>query len=317
MTTFTTTFTDDDKAVLLLTTRLAGKEAPALSPGMWWEAARVVRDAGEAPRTLLTDSLDGSLPAEMAERLSALRRMGGGLDLALDSLASRGIVAVPVSHDSFPGRLRARLGNACPPVLFVAGNVGDLDAGGLGIVGSRDVSPAGAEVASVAARLAARRGVQVVSGAARGVDQVAMGAAADSGGAIIGFIADSLTGRVRDGSVRGLIGDGSLVLASVQLPDAGFSVGSAMGRNKLIYAAADATLVVASDLDSGGTWAGAVEAIKSGFGTVLVWVGDGSGPGNAALVERGATAVEDLEGLFGAWPPTPAPSQEVDQGRLF
>lgn len=34
------------------------------------------------------------------------------------------------------------------------------------------------------------------------------------------------------------------MLASIQHPDAGLSVGSAMGNNKPIYAAADATLVV-------------------------------------------------------------------------
>lgn len=34
-----------------------------------------------------------------------------------------------------------------------------------------------------------------------------------------------------------------------------------MQRNKLIYALADASLVVSSDLNKGGTWAGAVEQL--------------------------------------------------------
>ena len=66
------------------------------------------------------------------------------------------------------------------------------------------------------------------------------------------------------------------------------------GRNKLIYGLAQVTLVVASDLDSGGTWAGATEALRRGFGAVAVWTGEGAGAGNAALVERGAMAVDDL-----------------------
>ena len=45
-------------------------------------------------------------------------------------------------------------------------------------------------------------------------------------------------------------------------PVRGFNVGHAMQRNKLIYALADAALVVNSDLDKGGTWAGAVEQLE-------------------------------------------------------
>jgi predicted Rossmann fold nucleotide-binding protein DprA/Smf involved in DNA uptake len=43
---------------------------------------------------------------------------------------------------------------------------------------------------------------------------------------------------------------------------AGFSVGNAMQRNKLIYALADCALVVNSDHQKGGTWAGAVEQLE-------------------------------------------------------
>ena len=43
---------------------------------------------------------------------------------------------------------------------------------------------------------------------------------------------------------------------------------------------------------------GAVEALRDGFSDVAAWVGDGAGPGNAALVERGARAVTDLSELF-------------------
>lgn len=58
---------------------------------------------------------------------------------------------------------------------------------------------------------------------------------------------------------------------------------SAMGRNKVIYALSKATLVVASDEDSGGTWSGATEALKRGIAPVITWVGEGSGPGNEPL----------------------------------
>jgi hypothetical protein len=57
-------------------------------------------------------------------------------------------------------------------------------------------------------------------------------------------------------------------------------------------------LVVASDEGSGGTWAGATEALTKRLVPVAVWTGEGAGPGNALLVERGAAPVDDLAQLL-------------------
>jgi predicted Rossmann fold nucleotide-binding protein DprA/Smf involved in DNA uptake len=54
-----------------------------------------------------------------------------------------------------------------------------------------------------------------------------------------------------------------LCLVTPFSPNAGFSIGAAMGRNRLIYCLADYAIVVASDAESGGTWAGATEALKN------------------------------------------------------
>jgi predicted Rossmann fold nucleotide-binding protein DprA/Smf involved in DNA uptake len=70
-----------------------------------------------------------------------------------------------------------------------------------------------------------------------------------------------------------------------------------MGRNKLIYALSTVTLVVASDEDSGGTWSGAIEALRGGFGRVAVWRGSGEGPGNVPLVRRGGVPVASIDQL--------------------
>jgi predicted Rossmann fold nucleotide-binding protein DprA/Smf involved in DNA uptake len=74
-----------------------------------------------------------------------------------------------------------------------------------------------------------------------------------------------------------------------------------MSRNKIIYGLSTATVVVATDEDTGGTWAGATEALNKRIATVLVWRGEGEGPGNSALTERGGAAIEapsDLGGLL-------------------
>ena len=82
--------------------------------------------------------------------------------------------------------------------------------------------------------------------------------------------------------------EGRLVLISPYDPAAGFNVGHAMQRNKLIYALADAALVVTSDFEKGGTWAGAIEQLERlHFVPVFVRNGAYAGKGNSALLNRG------------------------------
>ena len=80
-----------------------------------------------------------------------------------------------------------------------------------------------------------------------------------------------------------------MVLMSPCDPSAGFNVGNAMQRNKLIYALADASLVVSSDLNKGGTWAGASEQLdKLKFVPVYVRSTGELSDGLDALRKKGA-----------------------------
>jgi predicted Rossmann fold nucleotide-binding protein DprA/Smf involved in DNA uptake len=96
-------------------------------------------------------------------------------------------------------------------------------------------------------------------------------------------------------------------------PAAPFSVGNAMGRNKLIYGLSRCTVVVASDHQAGGTWAGAVEALKNSYGRVASWTGPGSGAGNSALVEQGAVELSDETSLSDLLREPAAPAAAKDE----
>ena len=89
-----------------------------------------------------------------------------------------------------------------------------------------------------------------------------------------------------------------LCLASPFAPEASFQVGNAMARNKYVYAIADYAVVVRSDQEKGGTWAGATEALKKRLAPVFVNP-DAKAEGNAALLELGAL-------------PLPLPGEDVD-----
>jgi len=124
-----------------------------------------------------------------------------------------------------------------------------------------------------------------------------MDAAHQAGGAVVGVLADALTKRIRSSDILSALDEGSLCLITQQHPNVGFSAGSAMARNKLVYALSAVTVVIATDRDSGGTWAGATEALSKRYGRVAVWRGAGEGPGNAALEKQGAIPITDPDAL--------------------
>ena len=301
------TLTNDAKAVVALTTRLGQRKRPSLTAKKWHQLANGLRDGGQSPGDIFSRSFDPQevpgVDPELAARIEALLDDGASATLEAEELSRKGIWTITIVDDTYPRSLMARLGDQAPPVLFGAGNRELWRVPGIGVVGSRDVEQPGADVATAVARQAVSLGRPVVSGGARGIDQLAMNAAHLADGSVIGVLADSLIGRIRKPDVLQALDGGNTCLVAQQLPSAGFTPASAMNRNKLVYALSEATVVVASAEQTGGTWAGAVEAIRAGNGTVIVWRGEGEGPGNAALEPLGGrkmTSVEDLASLIGS-----------------
>ena len=74
-----------------------------------------------------------------------------------------------------------------------------------------------------------------------------------------------------------------------------------MGRNKLIYGLASVALVVHAEDGSGGTWSGAIEALKADWVPVYVRDAGASAAGNEALIRRGGRPLksDDLRDLRG------------------
>jgi predicted Rossmann fold nucleotide-binding protein DprA/Smf involved in DNA uptake len=138
-------------------------------------------------------------------------------------------------------------------------------------------------------RLAAKAFRTLISGGARGIDQAAMRGALEAGGKVAGILADSLERAALNRGHRNFLRDGQLALVSPYDPVAGFNVGHAMQRNKLIYALADAALVVSADYEKGGTWAGAIEQLeKLRLVPVYVRSNGQTGMGLEALRHKGA-----------------------------
>lgn len=293
---------DASLAAILLTQRLVDASGEPFRAREYWALLDQVDDVGALlgqPVDALTDTLgDAPLATRIVRRFDAATSVA----FELEQLDQHGIQVVTSFDDGYPTRFVESLGTAAPPVLHVVGPIDLLDGPGLGVVGSREISPEGAEVARNAARLAVEHGWNVVSGASPGVDRVALDATLEAGGQSAALLADSLLRVTREPPVRSAVSTGRLCLATPYSPVAAYTVVNARGRNKLIYAASDMTLVVAADGDRDTTHAGAAEALERGYGDVAVWTGAGAGPSNDPLVDLGARPVADLEELWGDGP---------------
>jgi predicted Rossmann fold nucleotide-binding protein DprA/Smf involved in DNA uptake len=297
---------------LLLTNRIAPGSAEPLKAKEFWNMVAAV-PLDELAEMSMEDVATRTGDGELAERVMRLLDAATGFAVAREELESKGIRLIAPGDGAYPDRLLAMLSDAAPPMLYSAGPVEWLDTPLIGVVGSRAVDEAGAEVAKGVAVVASRIGAGIVSGGAKGVDILSMDAAYRAEIPSVGVTAEGLERASRRKELRGAVAEERLLLLSPFAPGAGFSVGSAMGRNKLIYALAVATLVVASDIDSGGTWAGATEALRRRFGAVAVWTGPGAGPGNDALVAKGASPIEDLATWDPLDAPQPAPAETTAQ----
>ena len=154
-------------AALLLTNRVAPVDAEPLKAKEYWTlSARIdPADLFELTATEAGAVLGDSV---LGDRVRRLLDGAGGFALAREELESTGIRLLPHHDRDYPRRLTERLGDAAPPMLYVAGPIEWLGAPLIGVVGSRAVDEAGAEVARGAAAVASRCGHGVVSGGAKG-----------------------------------------------------------------------------------------------------------------------------------------------------
>ncbi|MDE0231730.1 MAG: DNA-processing protein DprA [bacterium] len=244
---------------------------------------------------------DHGLGRKLASRIVVLLNRVRAIAFELEKLEHSGIWTLTPFDEYYSRHLQDRLRSKAPATVHAAGAIELFEKPGIGVVGSRDVSPEGAEVAKDIAAKAVELGFSLVSGGARGVDQLAMNAAFQAGGNVIGVLADSLVRNLRNPDVRRAIYEDRTVMCTPYSPETPFKVWTAMGRNKLIYALSEITVVVASGTHRGGTWSGATEALEKGFGRVGVWRGPGEGLGNNLLEERGAQPIRSIDELEAVW----------------
>jgi predicted Rossmann fold nucleotide-binding protein DprA/Smf involved in DNA uptake len=290
----TDTLSPDTQAILLLCASFGQKGSTEVKPLNVSEYSQVVewlKINHLRPSNLLDSEFDlnSSQTPISPERLKALLKRGVTLSLATEKWMSQGIWILSRADRQYPQRLKDYLQHQAPPIIYGVGNTLLLSKGGLAIVGSRNVDEEGTEYTQRVAQACVDSEIQVISGGAKGVDRTAMISALEVGGTVVGVMADSLSKEAVSVKYREGLQSQRLTLVSAYDPDAGFNVGTAMGRNKYIYALAEYALVVCSDLNKGGTWTGATEALEKHKSVqVFVRTQGNITEGNRKLLEKGA-----------------------------
>lgn len=287
------------QATLLLTSyfsKASSESAKPLTNAEWGRFALWLKEKSTTPADLLVADpkalLQGWHDARIsAERIIELLNRGHSLALAMEKWQRAGLWVVTRSDPEYPRRLKQRLKTDSPPVLFGCGNKALLNAGGLAIIGSRNASEADLAFTDHVGAKAAKEGIAIVSGGARGVDVTAMLGAMKQGGVVIGVMADSLLKAATSSKWRKGLMDDHAVLVSPFYPEAGFSAGNAMARNKYIYCLADSSMVIHSG-KKGGTLNGAEENLKKAWVPLWVKPTTDKGAANADLVTKGGRWLE-------------------------
>lgn len=229
-----------------------------------WIGLQHVRRFGPKHVALLDEAFDGDLErAWNADRGQIAQVIGDRLadqlvttrsSFDLQAVAAEvqrlGHLVVPFKDCRYPALLRET--SAPPLVLYVLGDLVPEDASAVSVIGSRDSTPYGREVARGFGADLAAAGVTVVSGLARGIDGVAHRAALDNNGRTIAVLAGSLDWiypSEHRGLARSITEHGALIS---EYPTRTRPVpGNFRARNRIMAGISTAVVIVEARLRSG------------------------------------------------------------------
>jgi len=233
-----------------------------------------------------------------------------------EQLASEDIHFLTVLDDAYPEALSKGLQEQQkPPVLFYQGDLGILERKTIAIIGSRNANDESLAFTREVAHYLAAQGANIISGNARGVDRSAYEGATSANGyttVVLPHGIHELSGKQRQ-ELQPKIEAGKVLLLSQFCPNAVWTTGRAMARNKVVTGLAEVVIVAQSDT-KGGTWAGARGALKQGRPLYVRYTPGEELPGNEALINQGGKKLPwpgtDFAQVFAA---LPAKSEDIAQ----
>jgi DNA processing protein len=235
-----------------------------MEPKAYWVGFNLVKGIGAVRLRALLDFFgdletawkapaDGlraaGLPPKVLDNLLQVRQKYS-LDAVWEDIQRRGIQVLTWEDAAYPRRLREI--DQPPPVLYWLGTIQPQDDWAVAVVGTRNVTVYGKQVANEVARFLAAHGITVVSGLARGVDRLAHEAALSTGGrtiAVLGSGVDRIYPPEHKQLAEKIAGQGAIL--SDYPPGTPPDSANFPPRNRIISGLAMATVIVEASMDSG------------------------------------------------------------------
>lgn len=205
-------------------------------------------------------SVTFKIPQNVAQAISTsqvLVQHSSEVEMVFD----KGIKILKRDDLGYPRRLEKTLGDKAPSVLYFWGNLDLLNRPAVGFCGSRNVTDKGIEVTADTAKQIIQQGWVVVSGHARGVDTAAHRTALENGGSTIIVAPEGLLSFKLRRELKQVAKPENILVISEFSPEAGWSVGRAMTRNKTIIGLSNAMILVEARLE-GGTFEAGKTALR-------------------------------------------------------
>lgn len=215
------------------------------------------------------------------------------LSFVAEKLCNEGYKIIPINSDLYPKIMKENLKlKYAPTILYTKGDVKILQENSVAVVGSRDAGEDALNFTDNIAKKMANEYKVVVSGFAKGVDKQALDSSIKyNGNSIIVLPQGILTFGSGFRKYYNEINGGSVIVLSTFPPEAGWSTGLAMARNRYIYGLAQ-EIYVAQTNDSGGTWAGATDGLKKGRTVFVYYPKDDIKSPAYQLIKMGAKAID-------------------------
>ena len=236
------------------------------------------------------------IPERYMEPLLVVREVDYSAEYAENE--QNGIHFITREDDCYPGRLRNI--PVAPYYLYYTGTLPSEEKPSLAIIGARNCSVYGQEIARCFSRMLAGSGVQIISGMARGVDGYAHRGALDAKGytcGVLGFGMDVCYPREHIGLKHEIACSGGL-LSEYALGIPGLSQ-NFPARNRLIAGISDAVLVIEAAKRS-GTLITVECALEQGKMVYAVpgRIGDRLSEGCNEIIRDGGKIVTDPEDIL-------------------
>lgn len=174
-----------------------------------------------------------------------------GLEKEIEKMEKEQVMLISIYDENYPKKLKQIYDR--PICLFVKGNIKILNEFSLGIIGCRENSEYGKQIASAIGKSLAKQNITTVSGLARGIDSISQNATVRENGktiAVIGSGLDIIYPHENTNLAKEIIKNGGAIVSEYPLGTKPEKL-HFPARNRIISGLSDGVIVVEAKKKSG------------------------------------------------------------------